>query len=125
MATEDEVKAPPEPEPPEMIDSTFRNGSLTAVGIIAGFSLGFLTRWAGVPGSWSSDDYVVVTLIVLGIGCQVFSLASMLSIRSLLLKNYNRSVRVFLFGIAAVALAVVIVLFADALGYNTTTILRG
>ena len=31
-------------KPPPSIDATFRNGSMTAVGIILGFSLSFITR---------------------------------------------------------------------------------
>jgi hypothetical protein len=34
---------------PQRIDAAFRNGSVTAVGIILGFSLGFLSQWASNP----------------------------------------------------------------------------
>ena len=49
------------------IDSTFRNGSLTAMGVVVAFSLGFLSRWAGLPGSWTGSDILAVAAITLGI----------------------------------------------------------
>ena len=35
------------------IEATFRNGSLTAISVVLGFSLSFLNRWAGLPGAWN------------------------------------------------------------------------
>ena len=35
------------------IDSTFRNGSLTAIGVVVGFSLGFSNNWASSGGEWN------------------------------------------------------------------------
>ena len=40
---------PAQPEELQRVDSTFRNGSITAIGVV-GFSLGFLSRWAALPG---------------------------------------------------------------------------
>ena len=38
------------------IDATFRNGSLTAISVVVGFSLTFLNRWAALPGTWHKSD---------------------------------------------------------------------
>ena len=51
----------------ERIDTNFRNGSVTAVGIILGFSLGFLSQWAANPIAWSKIDIVAAIPIVVGI----------------------------------------------------------
>ena len=51
------------------IDATFRNGSLTAISVVVGFSLSFLNRWAAVPGPWQPSDLGAITAIVLGIPC--------------------------------------------------------
>ena len=85
----------------ERIDATFRNGSLTAISVIVGFSLSFLNRWAAEPGAWEIYDLAAVAAIVVGIVLQISSLASLLSVRSLLLGNYARAVRLFLIGLAA------------------------
>lgn len=101
------------------IDSTFRNGSLTAVGVVVGFSLGFLSRWAGLPGDWARTDLVAVALIVLGIAMQIKALADLLMVSSLVLKRYNRSIRIFLVGLVLVAGGVVLAIFADILGFDS------
>jgi hypothetical protein len=106
------------------IDATFRNGSLTAIGVVVGFSLGFLSRWAGLPGDWSSADLIAVGLITVGIALQIKALANMLAVRSLAVVRYNRTIRIFLTGLVLVAFGVLAALFADLLGY-TATVLRG
>jgi hypothetical protein len=119
-------KPPPDridyvPEPASQrtrIDSTFRNGSLTAVGVVVGFSLGFLSRWAGLPGSWEQSDIFAVTAIALGIALQVKALASLLSIHSLVLVRYNRAIRVFVAGLILVVFGVAAAIFADLIGHG-------
>ena len=105
-----------------MIDSTFRNGSLTAIGVVVGFSLGFLSRWAGLPGSWAQTDLVAVFLITFGIGLQIKALADMLSTRSLVLARYNRTIRIFILGLVLVAAGVVAAIFADVMGWGGTVL---
>jgi hypothetical protein len=100
------------------VDSTFRNGSITAIGVVVGFSLGFLSRWSALPGDWSATDLVSVALITLGLALQVKSLADLLLVTSLELKRYNRSIRYFLAGLILVGLGVVFAVFADLLGYD-------
>ncbi len=103
-------------EEQQRVDSTFRNGSVTAIGVVVGFSLGFLSRWAALPGEWMHTDLVSVALITLGLAFQVKALADMLLLSSLQLKRYNRSVRFFLTGLTLVGLGVVFAVFADLLG---------
>jgi hypothetical protein len=102
----------------ERIDATFRNGSLTAISVIVGFSLSFLNRWAAEPGPWEISDLAAVAAIVVGIVLQVSSLASLLSVRSLLLGNYVRAVRLFLIGLAVVSIGVALAIASDIFGYG-------
>jgi hypothetical protein len=101
---------------PATIDSTFRNGSLTAIGVVVGFSLGFLSRWASTPGEWARSDLVAVTAITLGIALQIKALAELLSRQSLAAHRYDRAVRIFLTGLILVAIGVVLAIFAEVLG---------
>ncbi|MXQ11886.1 hypothetical protein [Microvirga makkahensis] len=101
-----------------MIDATFRNGSLTAIGVVVGFSLGFLSRWAGLPGDWERSDLIAVSAITLGIVLQIKALANLLAVDSLLIAKYNRSVRIFVTGLVLVACGVAAALFADLMGYG-------
>jgi hypothetical protein len=65
-----------------MIGETFRSGSLTVIGFIVAFSLGFLTRWGGTPGPWTATDYAAAAAIGLGICFELVALVFMLSTRS-------------------------------------------
>ncbi|MBA3916847.1 MAG: hypothetical protein H0X25_23975 [Acidobacteriales bacterium] len=102
----------------EIIEATFRNGSLTAISVVVGFSLSFLTRWAGLPGPWLIVDLVALPVIILGIAFQTAALTSLLSTHSLLLRNYNRAVRLFLIGLVFVASGVALVIAGDLVGYG-------
>lgn len=102
----------------QRVDSTFRNGSITAIGVVVGFSLGFLSRWAALPGDWEHSDLASVALITLGLALQVKALADLLLVSSLQLKRYNRSVRFFLSGLVLVGIGVVFAVFADLLGFG-------
>ena len=102
----------------ETIDPEFRSGSLTAISVVVGFSLSFLTQWAGLPGPWLTADLVALSAIILGIAFQITALASLLSTQSLLLRNYNRAVRLFLIGLASVASGVAFAIAGDLVGYG-------
>ena len=102
----------------DTIDATFRNGSMTAISVIVGFSLSFLTRWAGLPGLWNVSDLVGLTAIVFGIAFQIAALANLLLVKSLLLRNYNRAVRVFLIGLGLVATGVGFAITSDLAGHG-------
>jgi hypothetical protein len=102
----------------EFIDPEFRSGSLTAISVVVGFSLSFLSLWAGLGGRWQTVDLVAVSAIVLGIAFQIKALADLLSVGSLVLANYNRGRKIFLIGLALVALGVVCAIFGDVTGYG-------
>ncbi|MBO1903820.1 hypothetical protein KHP60_02625 [Microvirga sp. 3-52] len=109
---------PVESDEQQRVDSTFRNGSITAIGVVVGFSLGFLSRWSALPGEWMQTDLVSVASITLGLALQVKALADLLLVSSLQLKRYNRSIRFFLAGLILVGLGVVFAVFADLLGFG-------
>ncbi|NLS04720.1 hypothetical protein HGP14_15290 [Rhizobium sp. P32RR-XVIII] len=106
----------PEPGPEEKIDATFRNGSLTAAGIILGFSLTFLSRWVSNPNDWSRIDILPMLLLTLGIAIQVKVFADLLARDSLIAAKYDRSRRLFLIGLIVVAVGIAVALVNDILG---------
>jgi uncharacterized membrane protein YczE len=106
------------PEEQELIEATFRNGSITAIGVVVGFSLGFLSRWSALPGEWAHSDLVSVALITLGVALQIKSLADLLMVSCLQVKRYNRSIWTFLIGLTLVGLGVILAIFADILGFR-------
>ena len=92
-----------EPGPEEKIDATFRNGSLTAAGIILGFSLNFISRWVSNPNDWSRIDILPMLFLTVGIALQVKVFADLLARDSLIAAKYDRSRRLFLIGLGIVA----------------------
>ncbi|MHB2165951.1 hypothetical protein [Alsobacter sp. R-9] len=110
------------PSDDDRIDSTFRNGTLTGIGLVVAFSLGFLTRWAGVPGKWVASDVVALVLIVGGIVLQMHSLYRFLDVDSLLARNHRRYVKVFKVGMSLTALGIVVAICAELLGFGGTVI---
>ncbi len=125
MAAEDDLKRKPttEPDPDEKIDATFRNGSLTAAGIILGFSLSFMSRWASNPNDWSRIDILPMLLLTVGIALQVKVFADLLARDSLIAAKYDRARRLFLIGIAVVAAGIGLALLNDILGLGSMPIL--
>lgn len=95
-----------EPAAPEQIGETFRNGSITGVGLLAGFSLTFLTAWSASPIPWRPPDVIALLPLILGVGCQLWSLVLLLDPDSLQLKRYRRAVRFFLAGLIFVGIGV-------------------
>ncbi len=80
-----------EPDPDEKIDATFRNGSLTAAGIILGFSLNFISVWVSNPNDWSRIDIPPMLFLTIGIAVQVKVFADLLARDSLFAVKYDRS----------------------------------
>jgi hypothetical protein len=118
---------PPAPEPQparKQIDSTFRNGSVTAIGVVLAFSLGFLNNWSSLPTAWIPEDLVAVALIAGGIAFQIWAMAGMLSVASLEVPVYQRIIRIFLIGLTLVALGVLMAIGGDSLNY-ARSLLRG
>lgn len=99
----------------ERVSETFRNGSVTAIGVVLAFSLGFLNNWATIQAPWLAHDLAAVALIAGGIGFQIWALARMLSIASLEPRTYQRIVWIFLLGLLLVSLGVLLAIGGDAL----------
>lgn len=110
------ASAPAEPK----IETAFRGGSLTAISVVLGFSLSFLNRWAALSGPWTHVDLLAVAAISVGIIFQIVALTLMLPVGSLVLRRYNRTIRVFLIGLVLVSLGVVFAITGDILGFEQT-----
>ena len=109
---------PPDPnsprEPTPRIDATFRNGSLTAIGIVLGFSLGFTAQWATDDSPWILSDYVAAIALTIGIVLQIMSLAEMLEVNSLEIPVYQRAKNHFMHGLMVTAVGIALVIVVNA-----------
>ena len=87
------------PEDDERVEILFRNGTITVVGIVVAFSLGFLTTWASNPIPWQQSHLVAVAPIIIGIALQMKLLADLLHQESLRRSVHDRAVRFFMIGL--------------------------
>lgn len=101
-------------ERPPRIDSAFRNGSLTAIGIILGFSLGFTAQWATDDSPWVLSDYVAAVALTIGIILQIKALAQMLEVNSLEIPVYNSAKNRFMSGLLVTAFGIAMVIIVNA-----------
>ncbi|WP_019171133.1 hypothetical protein [Pseudaminobacter salicylatoxidans] len=98
----------------QIVETLFRNGTITVVGIVLSFSLSFLTQWANNPLPWNLVDLPPVFLIIAGIVCQIMALAILLRIASLQHNIYAKANRRFLIGVVLTGLGIVLAIIIDA-----------
>lgn len=98
-----------------MIGETFRNGSITAVGVLLAFSLGYLTEWALNDDPWRPADVLAFGPMVVGAALQVRGLALLLQPESLEASRYRRAIAIFLWGLAVLTGGLFIAVFLHAL----------
>ena len=96
-----------------LIETVFRNGTITVVGVVLSFSLGFLTQWASNPIPWKLTD--LPTLLVISTGCvlQLRSLALLLKTESLKKSVYDKASRYFFSGIVTTGFGVFLAIIID------------
>lgn len=115
--------APRSAEEPR-VEGIFRSGSITAIGVIVGFSLAFLVRWSGLPGRWEDSDIFAVIGITLGVAFQIKALVDLLAVKSVILSHYERAVRIFVVGLVLVAIGVIAAIFAQFIGHGGVVLLH-
>ena len=98
---------------PERIESSFRHGTITAVGVVTAFSLGFLTAWGSNPLPWGIKDLLALVPIAVGVIFEMVSLAKLLDPSCLEVPRYKQAVRIFLVGMLLVAIGVAAALVVD------------
>ncbi|MBB4189087.1 hypothetical protein GGE07_005767 [Sinorhizobium terangae] len=99
----------------QLIEVVFRNGTLTVIGIVLSFSLGFLSQWAANPLLWEMVNLPTIVLFSAGIACQVKALLILIEHDSIKKRVYDRSKRWFSYGVIAVCIAVVFAVTLDFL----------
>ncbi len=96
-----------------LIETLFRNGTITVVGVVLSFSLGFLTQWASNPIAWKLADLPTLIVIAIGIVLQLRSLALLLQTSSLKKVVYDRASRLFLNGVITTGSGVFLAILID------------
>lgn len=109
----------------EPIETVFRNGTVTVVGILLAFSLGFVTHWAANPVPWRLYDLFAVVPILGGIALQMRALSILLEISSLRRQVFERANRIFMFGLILTACGVGLAILLDVFEMSVRSTLPG
>ncbi|MEI9426288.1 hypothetical protein [Mesorhizobium sp. Cs1299R1N3] len=109
----------------EPIETVFRNGTVTVVGILLAFSLGFVTHWAANPVPWRLYDLFAVVPILAGIALQMRALSILLEISSLRRQVFERANRIFMFGLVLTACGVGLAILLDVFEMSARSTLPG
>jgi hypothetical protein len=82
MPVHDPGAAPPAPSPPRQPPPPgYRQGLITAVTVLLGFSLSFLRFWGfEAPGAWTFRSGVAASAIVIAVLMQIFALGRSLRV---------------------------------------------
>lgn len=102
-------------EPERTVEATFRNGSMTVVGVLTAFSLGILMQRTDDPTPWHPADVIVVVPMAVGILAQLVALKRLLQPESLEVRHYSRAIRLFLWGVSLLAAGVLFGVIQDAI----------
>jgi len=93
---------------PEGITDEHRNGSITAIGIVLGFSLTFFSSWMNGPEPWDYIGIAILLTLGAGIALQIISLRRLLILPQApglrhSVADHNRAVQLFFWGTALVS----------------------
>lgn len=97
----------------QRVELLFRNGTITVVGIILAFSLGFLTQWANNPIPWTLFDLPTIVLISAGIAIQLGALVKLLNHDSLVRSQFDKATRLFVVGLVTTVAGVISAVVID------------
>ena len=100
-------------EPDDLIETIFRNGTLTVVGIVLAFSLGFVTHWAANPIPWQPQDGFALLPMLVGIVLQIRALSYLLKHDCLRKRAFERANRIFMLGLILTSGGVILAILLD------------
>ncbi len=109
-----------DPAPVERIDSSFRYGSTIIIGVLAGFSLAFLTSWAANPVPWGIKDLPSLAALVAGVTLELAAVWILLDPASLELAVYRRVILLFRIGVVLVIVGAALGIGVDYITVSTT-----
>jgi hypothetical protein len=102
---------------PARLPPGYREGFLTAITVLLGFSLAFVRFWGlETPGAWTAIQIVSALVIVVGTALQLLALFRSLRLADDEPAHYRVTVRVFLAGVIVVMLGVFVAIISEAQG---------
>ncbi|GMG92895.1 4-amino-4-deoxy-L-arabinose transferase-like glycosyltransferase [Cupriavidus metallidurans] len=101
---------------PQMVPAGYRQGIITAITVLLGFSLAFWRFWGfESPGKWSVRALFAALCLVSAVALQILSLFRALRIEDDEVSEYRRTVRWFIASAIALLLGLTAAMFDAAL----------
>ncbi|MGO4329909.1 hypothetical protein AB4Z48_13630 [Cupriavidus sp. 2TAF22] len=87
----------PKPLPPQVVPAGYRQGIITAITVLLGFSLAFWRFWGfESPGHWSAQALCAAVSLVAAVCLQIVALFRSLRIEDDQVPEYRKTVRWFI-----------------------------
>jgi hypothetical protein len=98
---------------PGHVNAEERNGSITALGILLGFSLTVFSSWVDRPEEWNLVHAIPLPFYVAGVGLQLRSLHDLLRLPSGTWQRHGRTVGIAAAGVVAMVLGFIATIAID------------
>ena len=106
---------PPAPLPPT-VPSGFRQGIITAITVLLGFSLAFWRFWGfESPGYWSRGSLAAAACLILAVALQILALFRALRVEDDSIAEYRKTVRWFIASAIALLIGLTLAMMDAAL----------
>lgn len=89
-----------------------RNGLITAIGIILGFSLTFLAQWSLDDSDWELRDLLPMVVLLAGVSMMLAALKRALIPYHQNIPHYEKTVQLFFWSIVVVLFGFVVSIFS-------------
>lgn len=107
----------PSPPPPQTVPSGFRQGIITAITVLLGFSLAFWRFWGlETSGRWHARAVFVALCLLVAVALQIVALFRALRIEDDAVPEYRRTVRWFIASAVALLIGLAGAMVDAALG---------
>jgi hypothetical protein len=103
-------------KPPRAVPEGYRQGIITAITVLLGFSLAFFRFWGfEAPGSWTVRSVLSTGAVILAVVLQIIALFRSLRLEDNHEKEYRKTVWWFIASAIALALGLLFA-FAESIG---------
>jgi heme O synthase-like polyprenyltransferase len=109
--------APPAAPPPQVVPNGYRQGIITAITVLLGFSLAFWRFWGlESPGEWDLRSLFAAVSLLAAVLLQIVALFRALRIEDDVVDEYRKTVRCFIASALALVVGLALAMIDAAIG---------
>jgi hypothetical protein len=124
-STDEQSSKPVADDPSRPLPLGYRQGLITAITVLLGFSLTFLRFWGfEAPGEWTLLAFISTGISVVAVVLQLIALFRSLQLEDDAEDEYRKIVVWFVASAAALLLGLLLALVAASLGLHCTRVIR-